>query len=113
MAVRMTKDWRPLNAAEADKVAGNLGVYQLANDAGEILYSGVASGLSLFGLRGEIQAQAESPPAGATRFRLEVNTSYRTRHRELLMAYKFDHGESLPPLQPAEDGRGLGKLSPG
>jgi hypothetical protein len=68
MAVRMTKDWRPLSAVEADKVAGNLGVYQLANDAGEILYIGVAGGRSLFG---------------------------------------------LPPLQPAEDGRGLGKLSPG
>ena len=109
----MTKDWRPLSAVEADKVAGNLGVYQLANDAGEILYIGVAGGRSLFGLRGEIQAQAKSPPAGATCFRLEVNTSYRTRHRELLMAYKFDHEEQLPPLQLAEDGRGLGKLSPG
>ena len=113
MAVRMSKAWRPLNAAEADKVAGNLGVYELANDAGEILYIGVAGGRSLFGLRGEIQAKAASPPEGVTSFRLEVNTSYRTRHRELLMAYKFDHAESLPPLQPAEDGRGLGKLSPG
>lgn len=113
MAVRMTKAWRPLNAAEADKVAGNLGVYQLANEAGEVLYIGVAGGKSLFGLRGEIQGKAAEPPAGVTQFRLEVNTSYRTRHRELLMAYMFDNGDKLPPLQPAEDGRGLGKLSPG
>lgn len=113
MAVRMSKPWRPLTAAEADKVAGNLGVYQLANAAGEVLYIGVAGGKSLFGLRGEIQAKAAEPPEGATQFRLEVNTSYRTRHRELLMAHMFDHEDKLPPLQPAEDGRGLGKLSPG
>jgi hypothetical protein len=113
IAVRMSKPWRPLTPVEADKVAGNLGVYQLADAAGDILYIGVAGGRSLFGLRGEIQTQATTPPAGATQFRLEVNTSYRTRHRELLMAYQFDHDGRLPPLQPAEDGRGLGKLSPG
>ena len=111
--IRMTKPWRPLTPEEADKVAGNLGVYQLADDAGEVLYIGVAGGKSLFGLRGEIQAKAAEPPAGATRFRLEVNTSYRTRLRELLMVHQFDHGGALPPLQPAEDGRGLGKISPG
>ena len=113
MAVRMTKAWRPLNAVEADKVAGNLGVYQLANDAGEVLYIGVAGGRSLFGLRGEIQEKAESPPPGVTSFRLEVNTSYRTRHRELLMAHQFDNDGALPSLNPEEDGRGLGKISPG
>src|SRR6056297_2329150 len=95
--IRMNKPWRPLTPAEADKVAGNLGVYQLANDAGEILYIGVAGGKSLFGLRGEIQEQAKSPPEGATQFRLEVNTSYRTRHRELLMAYQHDNEGRLPP----------------
>ena len=30
--IRMIKPWRPLTPEEADKVAGNLGVYQLAND---------------------------------------------------------------------------------
>lgn len=113
IAIRITKPWRPLTPAEADKVAGNLGVYQLGNDAGEILYIGVASGRSLFGLRGEIQAKAASPPEGATQFRLEVNTSYRTRHREVLMAFQYDHEGRLPPLNPPDDGRGLGKLSPG
>lgn len=111
--IRMIKPWRPLTSAEADKVAGNLGVYQLANDAGEVLYIGVAGGRSLFGLRGEVQAKAANPPEGATQFRLEVNTSYRTRHRELLMVYQFDNGGNLPPLNPAEDGRGLGRISPG
>lgn len=111
--IRMTKPWRPLTAAEADKVAGNLGVYQLANDAGEVLYIGAATGRSLFGLRGEIQSQAAQPLTGATQFRLEVNTSYRTRHRELLMAHMHDHEGQLPPLQPPEDARGLGRLSPG
>ena len=111
--IRMNNAWRPLTAAEADKVAGNLGVYQLANDAGEVLYIGAATGKSLFGLRGEIQAKAAEPPTGATQFRLEVNTSYRTRHRELLMVHMHDNAGSLPPLQPADDARGLGKISPG
>ena len=111
--IRMIKPWRPLTPVEADKVAGNLGVYQLANDAGDILYIGSATGRSLFGLRGELQEKAAAPPPGATTFRLEVNTSYRTRHRELLMVYKFDNEGALPPLNPEEDGRGLGKISPG
>ena len=64
--IRITKPWRPLTVAEADKVAGNLGVYQLANDAGEIVYIGAATGRSLFGLRGEIQDKAANPPEGAT-----------------------------------------------
>tara|TARA_R110002096_G_scaffold146210_7_gene304548 strand:- start:521 stop:868 length:348 start_codon:yes stop_codon:yes gene_type:complete len=111
--IRMIKPWRPLTPEEADKVAGNLGVYQLANDAGEVLYIGAATGRSLFGLRGEIQAKAAEPPEGATQFRLEVNTSYRTRHRELLMVHQFDNEGRLPPLNPEADGRGLGKISPG
>ena len=45
--IRMIKPWRPLTPEEADKVAGNLGVYQLANDAGEVLYIGAATGRSL------------------------------------------------------------------
>lgn len=112
MAVRMTKPWRPLTVDQAKRLSGNLGVYQLADDAGEIVYIGAATGLSLFGLRGEVIAKAEAPPAGATQFRVEVNTSYRTRHGELLAAYIHDHGR-LPVGNDDVDPSRLGRLSPG
>jgi hypothetical protein len=112
MAVRMTKPWRPLNVEEAKKLAGNLGVYQLANDAGDILYIGAASGLSLFGLRGEVADKAKAPPDGATQFRIEINTAYRTRHGELLAAFIHDHGR-LPVANTDVDPTRLGRISPG
>lgn len=112
MAVRMTKPWRPLTVEEAKKLSGNLGVYELADAAGEIVYIGAATGLSLFGLRGEVIAKAETPPAGATQFRVEVNTAYRTRHGELLAAHMYDHGR-LPAGNTDVDPARLGRLSPG
>ena len=108
----MTKAWRPLTVEEAKRLSGNLGVYQLADAAGEILYIGAATGLSLFGLRGEVIAKAEAPPAGAVQFRVEVNASYRTRHGELLAAFMYDHGR-LPAANTDVDPAKLGRLSPG
>lgn len=112
MAVRMTKPWRPLTTEQAKRLSGNLGVYQLANDAGDVLYIGAATGLSRYGLRGEVMAKAEAPPDGATQFRIEVNTAYRTRHGELLAAHIFDHG-ALPAANTDVDASRLGRLSPG
>lgn len=112
MAVRMTKAWRPLTVEEAKRLSGNLGVYQLADAAGEIVYIGAATGLSLFGLRGEVIAKAEDPPGGATQFRVEVNTAYRTRHGELLAVYMHDFGK-LPVANTDVDPTRLGRISPG
>lgn len=112
MAVRMTKAWRPLTVEEAKRLSGNLGVYQLADAAGDIVYIGAATGLSKFGLRGEVIAKAEAPPAGATQFRVEVNTAYRTRHGELLAAYMHDFGK-LPVANTDVDPKRLGRISPG
>jgi hypothetical protein len=112
MAVRMTKPWRPLTTEQAKKLSGNLGVYQLANDAGDVVYIGAATGLSRYGLRGEVMDKADAPPANATQFRIEVNTAYRTRHGELLAAHMFDHG-ALPIANTDVDVSRLGRLSPG
>ena len=62
----MTKPWRPLELEEVKKLAGNLGVYQLANEAGEVVYIGAATGQSIYGLRGELIGQLNAPPKGAT-----------------------------------------------
>ena len=111
MPVRMDKPWAPLEEASLTTVAAHLGVYQLANDAGEIVYIGVAGGRSKFGLRGELQERLAAPPAGATRFRLEVNMAYRTRHCELLQTYLHDHGR-LPAGNDDIDPASLGRIRP-
>ena len=112
MAVRLEKPWRALSAEGVEELRGHLGVYQLGNDAGEIVYIGVAGGRSLFGLKGELLKALEDPPAGATQFRVEVNMAYRTRHFELLQAYWNDH-DALPAANTDVDTRSLGRLRPG
>ncbi|MSO76803.1 MAG: hypothetical protein EXQ87_07810 [Alphaproteobacteria bacterium] len=111
-AIRMSKRWTPFNPETVKRVPGQLGVYQLANAAGEIVYVGVAGGRSLFGLRGELQKWLAAPQAGAAQFRIEVNMSYRTRHLELLMAYRADHEGRLPAANTDIDASRLGRLSP-
>ena len=69
---------------------------------------GVAGGRSRFGLRGELEAELARRGPGF-RFRVEVNTQYHTRFRELLMLHRADHG-TLPPENEAPPG--LGRLHP-
>ncbi len=109
MAVRLDKPWMPLTEAHIAKLAGHLGVYQLADASGDIVYIGVAGGQSLHGLKGELTQALQSPPAGAQQFRCEINMAYRTRHIELLQAYRHDHGR-LPVGNADIDERHLGRL---
>jgi len=106
MSIRLDKPWRPLS--EMDALGGHLGVFQLADEAGEMLYIGCADARCLFGLRGAV-ADATATVAEAVSFRVEINTAYRTRYQELLMTYIADHG-NLPPANPPE--AALGRLSP-
>ena len=108
MAIRLTKPWRALVAAEVARLPGQLGVYQVGGREGEVLYIGVAGGRSLFGLRGELDAELARRGPGF-RFRVEVNTQYHTRFLELLMLHRADHG-ALPPENDAPPG--LGRLRP-
>lgn len=110
MPIRMTKPWRPLAAAEVARLTGQLGVYEVADEAGAVLAVGFAGGRSRFGLRGELEGELARRGAGF-RFRVEVNTQYHTRYRELLMLHRADHG-SLP-VENGEAPAGLGRLSPG
>ncbi len=108
MAIRLTKPW--IDAAEAlTRLRGNLGVFELANDEGEVLYIGYAGGDSLYGLKGTV-THALQQVAGATQVRFEVSTAYHTRYRELLMVYQADFGR-LPPAHAGLPAN-LGKLSP-
>jgi hypothetical protein len=107
--LRLDKPWRPLTPAEATRLPGQLGVYQIADAKGVILYIGQAGGRAPFGLRSELVREAEERGPGQ-QFRVEVNMQYRSRWFELLMLHKADHGE-LPPDN-AKNPPPLGRLSP-
>ena len=107
MAVRMEKPWRRLDEENVAKLAGQLGVFELADDSQQTIYVGCADARSLFGLKGELQSWLGK----AAHFRIEVTTAYRTRYRELLMVHHADRG-SYPELNSTKETAGLGRLSP-
>jgi hypothetical protein len=109
MPVRLDKPWMPLTAEYVARVTGHLGVYELANAVGDIVYIGVAGGRAPFGLKGVLLDVLYVPPAGATQFRFEVNMAYHSRYLELLQAYRHDHGR-LPVGNTDVDERRLGRL---
>ena len=106
----MTKPWQALPLVGLERVGGHMGVYQLGNAQGDVLYIGYAGGRSLHGLRGEL-LRWQNAPGSVTHYRLEVNTAYLTRWLELLMVYRA-RNRTLPPLNPAADAARLGRLSP-
>lgn len=106
MSLGIDKPWQPLGGL-AD-LPGHMGVFELSDRAGAVLFVGVAGGRSRFGLRGEIQAATARLPEAAG-YRLEVTTAYLTRYQELLMAHRSGHGGWPPGNDPVP---GLGRLSP-
>ena len=101
------KNWQALTYASLERVKGQLGVFELGDKAGEIVYIGAADARSLFGLKGVLESNLER----AANFRYEVTTMYSSRLRELLMLYHSTHGR-YPPLNQAHETRSLGRLSP-
>ncbi len=110
MGVRLEKPWCELTPANVAALAGELGVYQLADAEGRVLRIGYAGGRTLFGLRSELAAALAT--GEAAKFRTEVNAQYMSRYDELLMVHVADHG-ALPPGNAADARRRLGRLSPG
>ncbi len=106
MRLRLDKPWTPLTDETVKRIPGQLGVYELADESGRVLYVGMAGGRSLFGLRGEIGQHAGGT---ATQFRYEVNMQYLTRHQELLMLHVADTGE-LPELNRTNPPARLGRI---
>jgi hypothetical protein len=88
----------PFTPSDAGSLPGNLGVYELGDADGRVIYIGYAGGRSLFGLRGAIAAHfgdAELNPIirdRAALFRYEVNQMYMTRWQELLTRHRDTHG---------------------
>lgn len=111
MSIRMTKPWVPLTPENVKRLPGQLGVFQLADATGTVVFIGMAGGRSLFGVRSEIEKSLADLPAGATQFRVEINQQYMTRYQELLMLHVHDHG-SVPSGNVGKPLPRLGRLSP-
>ena len=111
MAVRLDKPWQALSADGVEELMGHLGVYQIADGEGRVVYIGYAGGRSLFGLKGELREQLAARGEGF-RFRLEVNHQYMSRWEELLAVHVADHG-ALPAGNESHRPRRIGRLSPG
>ncbi|MER3421155.1 MAG: hypothetical protein C4290_11820 [Chloroflexota bacterium] len=103
----LNKPWIEATEEHLRRLPGALGVYEIGDAAGTVLYIGFAGGRSRF-LRGEIAAKLapESPnpvTAGGRFLRYEVNQMYLTRYVELLEQHLGATGD-LPPgnKQPGE-----------
>jgi hypothetical protein len=99
------KPWQEMNGADPRQIPGTVGVYELGDDDGNVIYIGYAGGRSLMGLRGAILSHADGREASlsqARRFRYEVTTNYLIRRLELLARYAEDEGE-LPSANAASD----------
>src|SRR3569833_2238815 len=75
MRLRLDKPWQKLTAETATRLPGQLGVYQVADAQGTVLYIGQAGARSPFGLRSELQREHRERGDGC-QFRDEVNQQY-------------------------------------
>jgi hypothetical protein len=109
LAIRLIKPWQRLTAEAVRGLPGQLGVFQLGNADGTVIYIGYAGGRSLFGLRSAVDA-ARVAIAGATQFRHEITMQYLSRYKELLMLHVADNGKL--PAHNRDAPTSLGRLSP-
>lgn len=111
MSLRLDKPWTELASLTLDELPAQLGVFQLGDDAGEVLYIGYAGGTETFGLRTAILAEQERIGIAATHVRWELNHGYLSRWEELMMVHQFDHGD--PPAESHPKAIPAGRLRPG
>ena len=111
MSIRLEKPFQILNEENIEPIQAQLGVYQLAEPNGYVIYIGYAGGRSLFGLNSELKKELELRAGKETLFRYEVNMQYITRYEELLMLHKSDFGE-LPERVVQEHPHKVGTLNP-
>ena len=110
MGIRLEKPWEHLNSEAIAALPGQLGVYQVADEEGNVLSVGYAGAKHLFGIRSALEEELSLHKDTAKFFRCEFTSNYRSRWDELLMLHLHDNGE-LPPHQRDEESR-AGRLSP-
>jgi len=114
VSVRLTKPWLDLQAVEPEAIPAQLGVFELADADGEVLYVGYAGGREPFGLRSAVATAVEAVGGGAdttpARFRYELTHGYLSRWEELLMVHVHDSGSVPIANQDGDEPRG--RLNP-
>lgn len=106
--VSLNKPWLSFDPHDWRGIAAAVGVYELGDEDGQVIYIGFAGGASPFGLRGEIARRFSPEEANpvirqrARLYRYEVTTMYLSRWRELLILHREEHG-GLPPANEASE----------
>ena len=111
MSLRLDKPWTELVGLDPAELPAQLGVFQLGDQAGEVLYIGYAGGKETFGLRTAIVAEQGRIGAAATHVRWELTHGYLSRWEELMMVHQFDHGAAPAASRP--EAIPVGRLKPG
>lgn len=95
----LDKPWREWEAGRDQEraLSNTLGVYEIGDESGDVIYIGFAGGRSLFGLRGELKKHFDGAANAVTaesgrRFRYEVTMQYMSRYRDLLQRHNEEHG---------------------
>lgn len=114
------KPWIAPSPESIRAIPAVVGVYEIADAAGNLLYIGQAGGREPFGLRTRIGQHFGLDSAGedpnpvlreqAAQFRWEANQQYTTKRLEMLMQYQRDEGAEWPPAHPAGDWRDTPQL---
>jgi hypothetical protein len=109
------KPWQPLERTRVERVPATVGVYELGDEEGRVVYIGAAGAREPFGLRGRLLRHL-NPGSEINRvirerarlFRYEVNVQYTTRWIELLKRFLSECGrlpvgnaEALDELPPS------------
>jgi len=113
----INKPWIPWDPTiDFRKLPGAMGIYEIGNEAGDVLYIGKAGGRSPFGIRGELFRTFASPAEMEDKnwthpqmgqkwpatdesvhfYRYEVNHQYYGRWVEALLAHHAEFSQ-LPP----------------
>ncbi len=114
------KPWTQPSAETIRAIPAVVGVYEIADAEGNLLYIGQAGGREPFGLRTRIglhfglDASSDDPNPvlreRAAQFRWEANQQYTTKRLEMLMQYQRDEGVEWPPAHTAGDWRDTPQL---
>ncbi len=107
------KPWNQPTAESIRAIPAVVGVYEIADADGTLLYIGQAGGREPFGLRTRIGRHFGFDPSGddpnpvlreqAAQYRWEANQQYTTKRLEMLMQYQRDERVEWPPAHPAGD----------
>ena len=110
MGIRLDKPWQRLDHETISALPAQLGAYHVADDAGTVLSVGYAGAREPFGLQSALRREIEQHGGGATQFRCEFTSNYRSRWDELLMLHLADHGELPEPQR--DQAQRVGRLTP-